>query len=115
MSKLGFADITAPTLPDGSAASDNFISDMGKIIKGGFQLGIYALLAAGWLIAGYLIIQGAIAIYQKQGGVGGFFLGLFIAFVMVLAMTYFLDKGETALDDIDVSSSYQPVSILPIA
>ncbi len=115
LAKVGFADITTPTLPDGSAASDNFIGDMGKVLKGAFQLGIYALLAGGWLVAGYLIIQGAIAMFQSKGGAGQFFMGIFVAFVMVLAMTYFLDKGETALDDIGVSSLYQPASITSIA
>ncbi len=113
--QTGYAQITSPTLPDGSAASDNFIGDMGKIIKGMFQIGIYALLAAGWLVAGYLIITSAMAILDKKGGVGTFFLGVGIAFVMVLATTYFLDKGEDALDDIGTTYLYAPVTEIALS
>ena len=92
--------INKPTLPDGSSATNNFFADFKKIAKGSGEVAIYSIYALMWVVAGWLIIGGAIE-GRKRGEWGNFWLGLFIALILVLAGGYFLSFGEESLGNLN--------------
>ncbi len=93
------AAINKPKLPDGSEATDNIVGDLGKVVQGVGKFLIYLILLAGYAAAAYMIITGAIAVIRDRdgSGVARFIMGILVAIVMVLVMTYFLSEGESAL------------------
>ncbi len=104
-SEPALAAINKPKLPDGSAASDNIVGDLGKVIQGIGTFVLYLILVAGYVVAAYLVINGAWSMFkEREGGVAKFFLGVFIAIVMVLMTTYFLSEGETALQNFNTGA-----------
>lgn len=65
------------------------------------EIGMWILLAGGYVVAAYMIITGGIRLFQdREGGVGRFALGILVAIVMVVLMSYFVTAGQEEIANI---------------
>ena len=93
------AAITKPDLPDGSQPTNNFFADLKKIFKGTGEVAIYGIYIVVFVVATILIVSGANE-GRKKGDWGNFWLGIFIAAVLVVAGAYFLASAEEGLNNL---------------
>lgn len=85
--------------------ADKILSDARGHVATAMQIGFWILLGAGYAVAGYMVISGAIRIFQdREGGVGRFALGILVAVVTVVLMTLFITEGQKQIDLISGST-----------
>lgn len=92
------AQINKPTVPGSSGGGGNVFTDVKAFVAAAAELLIYLVLLGGYLVAAWMIISGAYMLFKdREGGVQRFVMGVVVAIIMVLLMTYFLSEGESAL------------------
>ena len=97
-----FLAASAAALPfPALAQADQILKDARNNLATVMEVGMWILLAGGYLGAAYMIITGAIRLFQdREGGLARFGLGVLVAIIMVVLMTFFVTAGQTEIDKI---------------
>ena len=95
----GVLAVPAGVLPAAARAdASRIIADARGHLATVLEIGLWLLLAGGYVAAAYMIISGAIRIFQdREGGLARFGLGVVVAIVMVVLMSYFVTAGEAEI------------------
>ena len=83
----------------------SIVSDIGGYLKQAGGILITLVTIGAFLVAAYMIGNGAWKIFQdRDGGVTQFMMGVVVAVVMVVLVSYFVGEGRDALDTLPGSS-----------
>lgn len=84
-----------------AVAAPDIMGEVETHIKTATQLLIYIVMIGGYLTAAYMIINGAYRLFtEREGGVQRFILGVIVAIVMVVLMSFFVEQSSTELEKI---------------
>lgn len=97
-----FVSFLAAMLPAAALAqADQILEDARDTMATLLEVGMWILLVGGYIAAAYMIITGAIRLFQdREGGLVRFALGVGVAIAMVVIMTYFVTEGQGLITDI---------------
>lgn len=83
------------------AQASDILKDARENLANVIEIGMWLLLAGGYVGAAYMIITGAIRLFQdREGGLARFALGVLVAIIMVVLMTYFVEEGQEQITNI---------------
>ena len=83
------------------AQAADILDDAKENLADVMEIGMWILLAGGYVVAAYMIITGGVRLFQdREGGVGRFALGILVAIVMVVLMSYFVTAGQGEIANI---------------
>lgn len=81
--------------------ADTIMNEIGGYLKQAGNILITLITIVAFLVAAYLIGNGAWKIFQdRDGGLMQFLMGVIVAVVMVVLVTFFVGEGKDALDQL---------------
>lgn len=81
--------------------ASSIVNDIGGYLKQAGGILITLVTIGAFLVAAYMIGNGAWKIFQdRDGGIAQFMMGVVVAVVMVVLVSYFVGEGKDALEQL---------------
>ena len=81
--------------------ADEIMSDVRGFLGDAAELLFFVLLGIAYLVAAFLIIDGAVKVFKdREGGFTRFILGALVAMVMLMLTTFMVDTGQSGIGNI---------------
>ncbi len=81
------------------AATPDILNDLKSQLADVLKVGTILFLVAGFFTGGYIVITGAIRVFQdREGGLARFGLGILVTVVMVAFTVYLVGQGTTEIE-----------------